>query len=36
LVRKPFLLRWGLYYAMIFNILLLGVFEQSAFIYFQF
>ncbi len=28
--------RWGLYYAMAFNILLLGVFEQSSFIYFQF
>ncbi|HUI08009.1 MAG TPA: MBOAT family O-acyltransferase [Verrucomicrobiae bacterium] len=33
---RPAWLRWGLYYAMVLNILLLGVFEQSAFIYFQF
>jgi D-alanyl-lipoteichoic acid acyltransferase DltB (MBOAT superfamily) len=36
LADRPGWLRWGIYYGMIFNILLLGVFEQSAFIYFQF
>ncbi len=34
--RRPPWARWGVYYAMALNILLLGVFEQSAFIYFQF
>jgi len=33
---RPPWLRWAGYYAMAINILLLGVFEQSAFIYFQF
>jgi alginate O-acetyltransferase complex protein AlgI len=33
---SPDWLRWSGYYLMIFNILLLGVFEQSSFIYFQF
>ena len=32
----PLWLRWGGYYTMAANILLFGVFEQSAFIYFQF
>jgi alginate O-acetyltransferase complex protein AlgI len=33
---KPLLVRWSVYYVMIFFILLFGVFEQSKFIYFQF
>jgi D-alanyl-lipoteichoic acid acyltransferase DltB (MBOAT superfamily) len=36
LTGRPLWLRWGAYYAMAVNILLFGVFEQSAFIYFQF
>jgi alginate O-acetyltransferase complex protein AlgI len=36
LALQPAWLRWGIYYAMALNVLLLGVFEQSAFIYFQF
>jgi hypothetical protein len=29
-------LRWGVYYALIANILLFGAFQQTTFIYFQF
>lgn len=36
LASRPGWLRWGIYYGMMFNILLLGVFAQSSFIYFQF
>ncbi len=36
IAHRPLPLRWAAYYAMLFNILLFGVFEQSAFIYFQF
>ncbi len=34
--NKPIWLRWGLYYLLVFMILILGVFGQSQFIYFQF
>ncbi len=34
--NKPIVLRWALYYAVIFLILLFGVFERQEFIYFQF
>ena len=34
--KKPALVRWAVYYALIFSIILFGVFEQSQFIYFQF
>jgi alginate O-acetyltransferase complex protein AlgI len=34
--QRPAWMRWAVYYAAVLNILLLGVFEQSAFIYFQF
>ena len=34
--HQPTWLRWSSYYAMLINIILFGVFEQSAFIYFQF
>lgn len=33
---KPFYLRWGIYYILIFAIIFLGVFENRQFIYFQF
>jgi hypothetical protein len=33
---KPAYLRWGIYYATILAILVLGVYEKREFIYFQF
>jgi hypothetical protein len=33
---KPTWVRWPVYYILIFSILLFGVFEKTAFIYFQF
>ncbi|MFH0923455.1 MAG: MBOAT family O-acyltransferase [Candidatus Falkowbacteria bacterium] len=33
---KPLLVRWAVYYLIIFGILLFGVFEETPFIYFQF
>ena len=36
LTQQPFILRWALYYLLVFLILLSGVFEQRNFIYFQF
>lgn len=36
LVKKPFILRWSLYYCLLFSIITFGVFEKSPFIYFQF
>ncbi len=32
----PFLIRWMLYYAMVFGVLIFGVFSEKPFIYFQF
>jgi alginate O-acetyltransferase complex protein AlgI len=34
--RRPFLLRWSLYYSIVLIIIVLGVFENRQFIYFQF
>ena len=34
--KLPFIVRWSLYYALILSILLLGVFSENHFIYFQF
>lgn len=36
LSQSPMLFRWTCYYAIIFSIIVFGVFEQSQFIYFQF
>ncbi len=36
LARKPAVIRWGLYYAAIITIIILGVFTANSFIYFQF
>jgi alginate O-acetyltransferase complex protein AlgI len=36
LKRQPTLVRWSVYYACIFAIIMLGVFEERQFIYFQF
>ena len=35
-VKLPFMLRWGIYYLIIFIIIYFGVYNQSEFIYFQF
>ena len=35
-IRKPWAIRWAVYYALILSILFLGVFENRQFIYFQF
>ncbi len=34
--NKPFVCRWGIYYALLFIIVAFGAFGQSSFIYFQF
>lgn len=36
LKERPVILRWGIYYAAIITIILLGVFTSNSFIYFQF
>lgn len=36
LSERPVWMRWAVYYAMVFAILMFGVFEKNAFIYFQF
>lgn len=36
LSTTPLWLRWGLYYAVIFTIIIFGIFEKNEFIYFQF
>ncbi len=34
--KKPYWVRWGVYYALVLAIIFYGVFSQSSFIYFQF
>ena len=36
IAEQPIWIRWGVYYTVIFAILMFGVFEKNAFIYFQF
>jgi len=36
IAKKPLVLRWGLYYAGLFILIIFGVFNTSSFIYFQF
>ena len=36
LVKKPVILRWGLYYSILLIIILFGVYKNNEFIYFQF
>jgi hypothetical protein len=36
LQRQPVAIQWSLYYLLILSILLLGIYDNNAFIYFQF